>query len=220
MHTFHIAIDGPAGSGKSSISKAIAKNLNCIHLDTGAMYRAVTLLALEKNINLSDAHAYKFLKDVTIEYLNDRMFINNRDVSKAIRHESVTKHVSLVSSIEFVRNQMVYLQQQVAKKQTVVMDGRDIGTVVLPNAFLKIFLTAAIEERAKRRMHESKENIPLDVMIEDIRVRDFKDSNRLIAPLTKASDAIVIDTTYLTQQEVVETIILEYKKRIEHYAKH
>lgn len=220
MHTFHIAIDGPAGSGKSSISKAIAKNLNCIHLDTGAMYRAVTLLALEKNINLSDAHAYKFLKDVTIEYLNDRMFINNRDVSEAIRHESVTKHVSLVSSIEFVRNQMVYLQQQVAKKQTVVMDGRDIGTVVLPNAFLKIFLTAAIEERAKRRMHESKENIPLDVMIEDIRVRDFKDSNRLIAPLTKASDAIVIDTTYLTQQEVVETIILEYKKRIEHYAKH
>lgn len=220
MHTFHIAIDGPAGSGKSSISKAIAKNLNCIHLDTGAMYRAVTLLALEKNINLSDAHAYEFLKDVTIEYLNDRMFVNNRDVTEAIRHESVTKHVSLVSSIESVRNQMVYLQQQVAKKQTVVMDGRDIGTVVLPNAFLKIFLTAAIEERAKRRMHESKENIPLDVMIEDIRVRDFKDSNRLIAPLTKASDAIVIDTTYLTQQEVVETIILEYKKRIEHYAKH
>jgi CMP/dCMP kinase len=220
MHTFHIAIDGPAGSGKSSISKAIAKNLNCIHLDTGAMYRAVTLLAIEKNINLSDAHAYEFLKDLTIEYLNDRMFINNRDVTEAIRHESVTKHVSLVSSIESVRNQMVYLQQQVAKKQTVVMDGRDIGTVVLPNAFLKIFLTAAIEERAKRRMHESKENIPLDVMIEDIRVRDFKDSNRLIAPLTKASDAIVIDTTYLTQQEVVETIILEYKKRIEHYAKH
>lgn len=220
MHTFHIAIDGPAGSGKSSISKAIAKNLNCIHLDTGAMYRAVTLLALEKNIDLSDAHAYEFLKDVTIEYLKDRMFINNRDVTEAIRHESVTKHVSLVSSIESVRNQMVYLQQQVAKKQTVVMDGRDIGTVVLPNAFLKIFLTAAIEERAKRRMHESKENIPLDVMIEDIRVRDFKDSNRLIAPLTKANDAIVIDTTYLTQQEVVETIILEYKKRIEHYAKH
>jgi cytidylate kinase/small subunit ribosomal protein S1 len=220
MHTFHIAIDGPAGSGKSSISKVIAKQLKCIHLDTGAMYRAVTLLALEKNIDLNDTKAYDFLNHITMEYINDRIFVDKRDITDAIRHESVTKHVSLVSSIESVRNHMVYLQQQVAKKQTVVMDGRDIGTVVLPDAFLKIFLTAAIEERAKRRIHELKKDIPLEVMIEDIRIRDYKDSNRLIAPLTKASDAIVIDTTYLTQQEVVDTIILEYKKRIEHYAKH
>jgi cytidylate kinase len=220
MHPFHIAIDGPAGSGKSSISKTLAKILGFIHLDTGAMYRAVTLLALEHHIDLSNEDAYDFLNHTTIEYVHDRIYVGSRDVTEAIRDDEVTKNVSLVSSLESIRHKMVYLQQQVAIDKDVIMDGRDIGTVVLPNAPLKIFLTAAIEERAKRRIHELNEDIELSKMVEDIRIRDYKDSNRKIAPLIKASDAIVIDTTYLTQQDVVDTIILEYKKRIITYAKH
>lgn len=219
MHHFHIAIDGPAGSGKSSISKTLADILGFIHIDTGAMYRAVTLLALEHKITLEDENAYHFLESTRIDYTHDKIYVGDRDVSLDIRSDMVTKNVSLVSSLGYVRELMVKLQQKAAENKSVIMDGRDIGTVVLPHAQLKIFLIAAIEERAKRRLKELNIQMELAEMIEDIKVRDYKDSNRKIAPLLKASDAIIIDTTYLTQEEVVETIILEYKKRMSQYAK-
>lgn len=213
MHPFHIAIDGPAGSGKSSISKELAKQVGFIHLDTGAMYRTVTLLALEKNITLDDPKAYEFLETSQFSYDHEKMFVNQRDVTEKIRSKEVTENVSLVSSLKNVREVMVKRQQEIASQQNCIVDGRDIGSVVLPNADLKIFLTAAVEERAKRRIAELHEDVPLEDMIEEIKIRDHKDSTREMSPLTKASDAIVIDTTYLTRQEVIEAIVVEMNKR-------
>lgn len=212
MHPFHIAIDGPAGSGKSSISKELAKQVGFIHLDTGAMYRTVTLLALEKNITLDDPKAYEFLETSQFSYDHEKMFVNQRDVTEKIRSKEVTENVSLVSSLKNVREVMVKRQQEIASQQNCIVDGRDIGSVVLPNADLKIFLTAAVEERAKRRIAELHEDVPLEDMIEEIKIRDHKDSTREMSPLTKASDAIVIDTTYLTRQEVIEAIVVEMNK--------
>lgn len=213
MQPFHIAIDGPAGSGKSSISKELAKTIGFVHLDTGAMYRAVTLLALEKNMNLEDAKSYAFLENTQFRYEQDKMFIGDRDVTEAIRNQDVTNQVSLVSSIPYVREMMVKRQQEIVSQFDCIVDGRDIGSVVLPDAKLKIFLTAAVEERAKRRIAEIDQNISLETMIEDIKSRDYKDSTRATSPLTKASDAIVIDTTYLTHQEVIDAILVEMNKR-------
>jgi CMP/dCMP kinase len=151
MPGFKVALDGPAGSGKSTISSKVAKRLGWTHIDTGAMYRAVTLKAIENNLNLEDESSYLFLETTKIHYKFERIFIDDRDVSKAIRSETVTNHVSLVSSFSYVRKKMVEVQQEAANEGNIVMDGRDIGTVVLPNADLKIFLTANVEERAKRR---------------------------------------------------------------------
>lgn len=213
MQPFHIAIDGPAGSGKSSISKELAKKIGFVHLDTGAMYRAVTLLAIEKSINLEDPKSYTFLETTSFNYVDNKMYIDKRDVTEDIRNQEVTKQVSLVSSIPYVREMMVKRQQQIANQYDCIVDGRDIGSVVLPNAKLKIFLTAAIEERAKRRIAELSDKIPLESMIEDIKLRDYKDSTRKTSPLTKASDAIVLDTTDLTHQEVIDAILVEINKR-------
>ena len=220
MHPFHIAIDGPAGSGKSSISKELAKQVGFIHLDTGAMYRAVTLLALEKNITLDDPNAYEFLETSQFSYDHEKMFVNQRDVTEKIRSKEVTENVSLVSSLKNVREVMVKRQQDIASQQNCIVDGRDIGSVVLPHANLKIFLTAAVEERAKRRIAELHEDVPLEDMIEEIKIRDHKDSTRDMSPLTKASDAIVIDTTYLTRQEVIDAILVEMNKRIKDDARY
>lgn len=215
MKVFHVAIDGPAGSGKSTISSLIANKMQWTHIDTGAMYRAVTLWALENKINLNNEEEYRFLEKISIAYQNDRIILNGRDVSTEIRSEQVTENVSLVSSFPYVRKKMVDLQQKAAVGLNVVMDGRDIGTVVLPNANLKVFLTANVEERAKRRYAENKakgkENL-LDEIIKDIEVRDKKDSTRKESPLKKAKDAIELDTTYLTIEEVVEKIILMIKE--------
>ena len=213
MQPFQITIDGPAGSGKSSISKELAKKIGFVHLDTGAMYRAVTLLAIEKNINLEDPKSYTFLETTNFKYVDDKMYIDDRDVTDDIRNQAVTNHVSLVSSIPYVREMMVKRQQEIVNQYDCIVDGRDIGSVVLPNAQLKIFLTAAIEERAKRRIAELKDKVSLESMIEDIKLRDFKDSNRKTSPLTKASDAIVLDTTHLTHQEVINAILVEINKR-------
>lgn len=220
MHPFHIAIDGPAGSGKSSISKELAKRTGYIHLDTGAMYRAVTLLALENNLTLDKSESYEFLETSQFSYLHEKMIVNGRDVTQQIRTKEVTDNVSLVSSIPYVRTLMVKRQQAIANQYNCIVDGRDIGSVVLPNADLKIFLTAAVEERAKRRIAEMHEDIPLEEMIEEIKIRDHKDSTRQMSPLTKASDAIVIDTTYLTRQEVIEAILVEMNKRIKDDARY
>jgi CMP/dCMP kinase len=210
MPGYKLAIDGPAGSGKSTISSLIAKKLGWTHIDTGAMYRAVTLQAIELGINLNDEASYRFLETSKIHYDFDRIFINDRDVTEGIRSEGVTNNVSLVSSFPYVRRKLVDLQKMAAENGNIVMDGRDIGTVVLPKADLKIFLTANVEERAKRRFKElikKGKDAHLSKVIEDIVNRDQKDSTRKESPLRIADDAIVLDTTYLTIDEVVNKII-------------
>ena len=217
MNNFVVAIDGPAGSGKSSISKIVALKLGFTHMDTGAMYRAVTLEALRRGINLENEDEYKFLDDISIIYKNDIIYLNGIDVSKEIRTEIVTNNVSTPSKIKIVRDKMVYFQRKSAEHGKVLMDGRDIGTVVMPNADLKIFLTASAEERAKRRCKEN-EMVGLEsdyeTILKEIKERDFKDSTRDIAPLKKADDAIEIDTTSLTIDEVVEKIINLINERL------
>ncbi|MDI6452338.1 (d)CMP kinase [Peloplasma aerotolerans] len=210
MPGYKLAIDGPAGSGKSTISSLIAKKLGWTHIDTGAMYRAVTLQAIELNIDLNNEASYHFLETSNIHYDNNRIYIDDRDVTEAIRNEAVTNNVSLVSSFPYVRKKLVELQKNAAQKGNIVMDGRDIGTVVLPNADLKIFLTANVEERAQRRHNEQLKKgktSEMSKVIEDILKRDQKDSTRKESPLRIASDAILLDTTYLTIEEVVNKII-------------
>ena len=210
MPGYKLAIDGPAGSGKSTISALIAKKMGWTHIDTGAMYRAVTLQAIELGIDLNDESAYRFLESSKIHYDFDKIFINDRDVTEAIRSEGVTNHVSLVSSFPYVRKKLVDLQKHAAEYGNIVMDGRDIGTVVLPQANLKIFLTANVEERAKRRYKENLKKgkiTQIEKVIEDISVRDQKDSTRKESPLKMADDAIILDTTHLTIEQVVNKII-------------
>jgi len=210
MPGFKLAIDGPAGSGKSTISSLIAKKMGWTHIDTGAMYRAVTLQAIELGIDLNDELAYSFLETSYIHYDYDKIFINQRDVTEDIRSEAVTKNVSLVSSFPYVRKKLVDLQKRAAENGNIVMDGRDIGTVVLPHADLKIFLTANVEERAKRRVKENLKKgkeVEIEKVIKDISTRDEKDSTRKESPLRMAEDAIILDTTHLTIDEVVNKII-------------
>lgn len=217
MGVFHVAIDGPAGSGKSTISNLIANKLGWTHIDTGAMYRAVTLEALNLKINMEEETEYNFLESTVISYTNDKILLNNIDVSMEIRSEEVTNNVSLVSSFPYVRKKMVDLQKIAAKGQNVIMDGRDIGTVVLQDADLKVFLNANVEERAKRRHKENvkkgKDSGEIHEVIKDIKTRDIKDSTRKESPLRKADDAIEIDTTYLTIEEVVNKIINLIEKK-------
>lgn len=210
MPGFKVAIDGPAGSGKSTISSRVAKRLGWTHIDTGAMYRAVTLKAIENEIDLTDEDAYRFLETSLIHYDLDRIYIDDRDVTEKIRSDEVTQNVSLVSSFPYVRKKLVSLQQKAARDGNIVMDGRDIGTVVLPNADLKVFLTANVEERAKRRFAESMrkgKRVYMKNVIDEIVLRDKKDSTRAQSPLKMADDAIMLDTTYLTIAEVVDKII-------------
>ena len=206
MEPIHIAIDGPAGAGKSTIAKGLAKALQIIHLDTGAMYRAVTYQALQLGIDLEDEKAFDFIDDLDFSFVNDELHLNGKNVEKAIRNQTTTLNVSLVASHKTVREALVKRQQAIAKNQSLVMDGRDIGTVVLPNAPFKFFLTADPETRAKRRQKEllkKGETADLDYLIQDIIRRDHLDSNRLLNPLKKAEDAIEIDTA---QYSIIELI--------------
>lgn len=210
MQNFKVALDGPAGSGKSSISEIIANKLGFVHIDTGAMYRAVTLKALEDGIDLADESKYDFLDHIDLIYMNDKTFLEGKDVSDLIRTDEVTRNVSLVSSLKRVRDKMLIFQRRSAKIGYILMDGRDIGTVVLPDADVKIFLTASPEERAKRRLKEMQEKgmeTTYDVVLKDIIERDYKDSHRAIAPLVKPEDAILVDTTKMSIDEVCNTII-------------
>ena len=210
MEKFIVAIDGPAGSGKSSISAIIAEREGFTHIDTGAMYRAVTLEALKRKINLEDEKEYAFVNEIEIIYKDGKTLLNGVDVSNDIRSQEVTNNASLVAKYKTVRDRMVYFQRESAKEGKVIMDGRDIGSVVLPNADLKIFLTAKAQERAKRRCKEYEaKGIPCDyeTILNDIKVRDYKDSHREIAPLKKADDAVFVDTTEMTIEEVVNKII-------------
>ena len=210
MKNFVVAIDGPAGSGKSSISKRIAKDRGFTHIDTGAMYRAITLEALRRRINLANEDEYTFLKNTSVIYKEGITYLNSEDVSKQIRTRNVTNNVSTTAKLKVVRDKMVDFQRESAKEGLILMDGRDIGTVVLPNADLKIFLTADPEIRAIRRCKENAlAGIESDYekILAEIKERDYKDSNREISPLKQADDAILVDTTSMSIEEVCNKII-------------
>ena len=209
-----VAIDGPASSGKSTISKLIAKKNHFVYLDTGAMYRVVTLAVLKNQISLDDHRAIEQLVQ-TIEIgfsMQDgkqSVFMNGEDVTDEIRSVEVTRNVSAVSALKEVRTRLVHLQREIAENHSIIMDGRDIGTVVLPQAEIKIFLVASVEERAKRRFIENQEKgikMSYEELVEDIRRRDHIDSTRKESPLKKAEDAIEIDTTTMTIDDVVKTV--------------
>jgi cytidylate kinase len=211
-----IAIDGPAGSGKSTTAKKVATRLNLMHLDTGAMYRAVALYILSKDI----AEPYltnhilmtQLLDEIEIKFSNDtnNIFLNGKDVSIEIRENSVSEFVSEVSAISLVRERMVLLQREIATGNNVVLEGRDIGTRVFPNADLKIYLNANINERGQRRFKElveRGEKTTLEAVIQNIELRDLKDSSREHSPLEKAKGAIEIDTTKLSIDAQVNEIV-------------
>lgn len=211
-----IAIDGPAGAGKSTIAKLVSKRLKIVYLDTGAMYRAVALKAIRNNVETLDGEKLSLLVrdiDIKVEYIGEeqRIYLDGEDVSDFIRTSEMSIGASNVAVIPEVRIKMVELQRDIASSCSVVMDGRDIGTYVLPDATLKIFLTASIEERAKRRYNEQLLKGIKDVSFEgvknDIIYRDKNDSSRAFAPLAKAEDAIELDTTKMSIDEVVEKIL-------------
>ena len=215
---YNIAIDGPAGAGKSSIAKALSKKLGFIYIDTGAMYRAVALFFLENGIkDSSDNEIDKLLDelDINIKYTDgeQRVFLNNVDVSDKLRQEEIGKLASRFSAVKSVREKLVALQRKLAKKENVIMDGRDIGTVVLPNADLKIYLSAGSKVRAQRRYLELIEKgfdrAALDekAIENEIIKRDEADMNREISPLKKAEDAYCLDTSNMTFNEVVSKIL-------------
>ena len=209
-----VAIDGPASSGKSTISKLIAKENHFVYLDTGAMYRVVTLAVLRNKISIDDHEAIeKLVQTIEIGFSmqdgKQSVFMNGEDVTDEIRSVEVTKNVSAVSAIKEVRTRLVHLQQEIAENHSIIMDGRDIGTVVLPQAEIKIFLVASVEERAKRRFIENQEKgieMSYEELVEDISRRDHIDSTRKESPLRKAEDAIEIDTTTMTIEDVVKTV--------------
>lgn len=209
MNYIQIAIDGPAGAGKSTIAKHLAKNLNFIYIDTGAMYRAITLKAMNLGIDLDDEREYDFVNETKFEFIDALLYMDDVDVSHEIRKPIISNNVSLVSSYFSVRKSLVEMQQIMAGKNDVVMDGRDIGTNVLPNAEYKFFLTASINKRAERRHIDNLErgivSDPFKLEIE-IERRDYLDTNRIHSPLKVASDAIRIDTSDLNIEQVVMLI--------------
>lgn len=206
-----IAIDGPAGSGKGTVAKIISEKLNFTNIDTGAMYRCVALKMVEENVNLEEYDKiHKILDNIKIDFEGKKVLLNGRDVSKEIRTVEISNFVSPVSAIDFVREKMVYLQRELGKGKNVVMEGRDIGTVVFPDAELKIYLDATPEERARRRVEQNSQNkirSSYVQILKDIIERDNRDSTRKVSPLKKASDAVVIDSTNLTIENVVNKII-------------
>ncbi len=216
MATFKVAIDGPAGAGKSTMAKAVSKELGFVYIDTGAMYRAVGLAALRAGLkpNADIVQIEKMLASVEVDISHgengQEIFLNGENVSAEIRMPEVSVAASDVSKIPAVRAKLLGLQRSIAEKTDVIMDGRDIGTVVLPNAELKIFLTASVEERAMRRYTELKEKgieCDFEEVKSDMAYRDKNDSEREIAPLRPAEDSVLIDTTGKTLQESIDTIL-------------
>ena len=218
---FIVAVDGTAGSGKGSVTKIVAERLNLVTIDTGAMYRSVALAMLEQKIGLEDTEKIaKILKDIKIEFVDEgtekKVFLNGKDVTLQIRSKEVTEFVSPVATIKIVREHMAQLQREMAKSIDVIMEGRDIGTNVFPNADVKIYLDASAEERAERRFRQNKENgidIPFEEILKNVKERDYIDSHREIAPLTKAPDAVYIDSTGMTVEEEVEAVIKVIKEK-------
>lgn len=212
---FVVAVDGTAGSGKGSITKIVAERLNLKTIDTGAMYRCVTLAMLEQNVKLEETEKIMgILKNIKIEFVDEdkekKVKLNGRDVTLKIRSKEVNEFVSPVSTVRVVREYLANMQREMAKSIDVIMEGRDIGTNVFPNADVKIYLDATVEERAKRRFRQNKENgidIPFEEILKNVKERDYIDSHREIAPLTKAPDAVYIDSTGMTIEEEAEEVI-------------
>ena len=220
---FSIAIDGPAGAGKSTIAKKLAQQLQCVYVDTGAMYRSVGYYCMTQHIDILDEKEVSAaLNHIEIELKQNNegqcIFLNGEDVSDKIRKGEIAAAASRVATYKTVRQYLVQRQQAMAQSISIIMDGRDIGTVVLPHATLKIFLTASVEERALRRFKEYKEKgiaCELKHLENEIALRDAQDAGREISPLRKAVDAIELDTTHLQIDEIVEQIHHLLKQRLE-----
>ena len=212
-----VAIDGPAASGKSTAAIGVAKALNITHLDTGSMYRAVTYGLISNQISFKDTKSIMdFLESLKLRFSNSKkgtvLMLNNNNVTDLIRNNTIGENVSEVSAIKIIRDFMVKIQRQMASNTDCILEGRDIGTVVFPNADFKFFMTADAKSRAERRLIElvrsgDRNTSELDSVLDDLKVRDHKDSTRNHSPLIKAKDALVIDTTYLTINEVIDKIV-------------
>lgn len=218
--SFIVAIDGPAGAGKGTITKQVGEKLGLINIDTGAMFRCVTLNMLQEGIEIEQENKIELLLDkIDIDMKeNGEVFLNGEEVSKKIREDEVNKFVSPVSIVPIVRKKLLDIQRKMAKGKTVIMEGRDIGTVVFPDANIKIYLDASPEERAKRRVKQNQEKgiiSSYEEVLKNIMDRDERDSNREVAPLKQAEDAIYIDSTNMTIEEVVEKIVELIKKKKE-----
>lgn len=214
----NVAVDGPAGAGKSSIAKAVAEEIGFIYVDTGALYRSVALYALENDLDNDSLIASLYKINIRLEFINgsQHVILNEDDVSDKIRTSDVSMNASKVSVLPEVRKYLFDLQKKIAAENNIIMDGRDIGTVVLPDADLKVFLTASAEERANRRFLEVRDsNITYEKVLEEIKQRDYNDMHRDISPLRQADDAVLLDTTGMTIDEVknkLKAMIAEINK--------
>jgi CMP/dCMP kinase len=208
---FAIAIDGPAGAGKSTIAKKVSDILNIEYIDTGAMYRALTYKVLKQKIDIKDKESIiNLLRNTDINFINGSVYLDNKIIDEEIRFNDVSKNVSYIAIIEEVRKELVNKQRLMSKEKSIIMDGRDIGTVVLPNAEYKFFITASVEERAKRRYKDllnSGEENNIKNLILEIKKRDAIDSNRKNSPLKRAKDSILLDTTDKTIDESINFIV-------------
>lgn len=221
MNKYIIAVDGPSAAGKSCLAKAISDKLNIVYIDTGAMYRAVALYVIQNDIDISnEENVEKILEKIDIKF--DRIdgelhiFLNGKDVSNEIRTEKIAMLASKVSGIKCVRYDMVDRQRKLGEESSVILDGRDIGSVVFPNADLKVYLTASEKERAKRRLYDLQmKNIEctFEEVLEDIKKRDYNDIHKPISPLIKTEDAVLIDTTEMTREEVIDKVVALLKER-------
>ena len=216
--SFVVAIDGPAGAGKGTITKEVAEKLNLVNVDTGATFRCVALNMIKENVGLDEEEKIeKILEKINIEMKsNGEIFLNGENVTKKIRENDVNNFVSPVSTIQIVRNKLLEIQRKIAEGKDVIMEGRDIGTTVFPNADVKIYLDATPEERAKRRMIQNQEKgieTSYEEVLENIKDRDKRDSTRKVAPLKKAEDAIYIDSSDMTIDEVVNKVITLIKEK-------
>ncbi|MCQ2445627.1 MAG: (d)CMP kinase [Clostridia bacterium] len=217
-----IAVDGPSGAGKSTMVKGIAQKLGYVYVDTGAIYRAVGLFAAEADIprdTIKDVIPRLDEINVNLTYEDgvQKVYLNGKDVSSEIRTPEISLYASAVSALPEVRSKLLDLQRDIARKNNVIMDGRDIGTVVLPNADVKIFLTASAEERARRRYNEligKGENVTYEQTLKEVIERDTNDENRAVAPLRPAEDAVIVDTTGRTKEESLALLFAEVEKRL------
>lgn len=217
-----IAIDGGPGVGKSTVSDIIARKLNIVHIDTGAMFRAVGYYFIKNNIELTNDNVILNLEKINIklEYINGntKVFLNNEDITSFIRKEEVSKAASFVSRIPEVRKKLLDMQRQIAKNQSVILDGQDIGTVVFPEADFKFFFTASLEKRAQKRAEDliaKGENVTYESVKEALEKREYEDKNRKAAPIKKAEDAIQIDTTPNTKEKTADILLNIIKERME-----
>ncbi|MGI6604365.1 MAG: (d)CMP kinase [Firmicutes bacterium] len=222
MRGLQVAIDGPAGSGKSTVARRVARELGYLYIDTGAMYRAVTLQALRRGVPIDDPVALECLaRETRVEFVSQEdgvqaVYLNGEEVTRALRSPEVNEMVSHVAKVPGVRRELTRLQQKLGAAGGVVMDGRDVGTVVLPQAEVKVFLTASIEERVRRRLREMEDRgYPVSTVAvkREVLARDCEDESRALAPLKPAADAVLLDSTYLSVNQVVKKIVSLVRQR-------